>query len=130
AAWLRWRWLQTSDRRGTQVKRRRCRWAYISFLLTVVTLLGLLASLSALALRAIVDLNVLVISAMAFFLVSVLALLVALGLWFWDVCGGMAMTPGRRHRHPSAVHPTAVALLPASMAVGVPPRRRRRRARR
>ncbi len=130
AAWLRWRWL-VEHQGTTRAGRRRCRWAYFSFLLTVVTLLGMLASLSALALRAILAINGLVVGAMFFFLVSVLALLAALGLWFWDVCAGFEIAPTRQQQgQRAAVHP--MALLPTSMVLGGVPRRRRgvRRARR
>ncbi|MEM6251595.1 MAG: hypothetical protein AAF821_01625 [Cyanobacteria bacterium P01_D01_bin.156] len=127
-AWLRWRWLHTSpvpEFREGRAKRRRCRWAYISFLLTLVTLLGMLISLCALSLRAIVGFNMLVVGAMFFFLVGVLALVAAMGLCFWDMC--FAIAPSRRDR------PQAPAvLLSGASVVGFSPRRRRgsRRSRR
>ncbi|MEO0867787.1 MAG: hypothetical protein AAFY17_04920 [Cyanobacteria bacterium J06642_11] len=130
-AWWRWRWLQfMAVPRQAGAASRRCRWAYISFLLTVVTQLGMLASLGALTLRAIVNFDVLVIGAMGFFLVGVLALLLASGLWLWDICGDVAIAPRRRRRAVIDTH--AVALLPTSMAAGMSSQRRRkvRRSRR
>lgn len=132
AAWFRWRWLLTTSGYGTPGRRRRCRWAYVSFLLTVVMLLGMLASLSALALRAIVALNVLVIGAMFFFLLGVLALLGALGLWFWDMFSGVELKPGRRPRHRAMLHLPSVTLMSVATSVGEQSRRKRggRRVRR
>ena len=125
AAWLRWNWLQVWGP-PTPLGRRRCRWAYLSFVLTVLTLLGLLMSLGVLTLRAMIDFNALVAGAMAIFLVSVMSLLLALGLWFVDLC---AAVPQRtRQTLPSR----SVNLLPASASISANPRRRRvqRRSRR
>ncbi|MBT9312085.1 hypothetical protein IXB28_07695 [Leptothoe kymatousa TAU-MAC 1615] len=125
AAWLRWRWLLTTSGYGSPGKRRQCRWAYLSFLLTVVMLFGMLASLSALALRAIVALNVLVVGAMVFFLLGVLALVGALGLWFWDMFSPVEFKPSRRPRQRTMLHAPAVTLMSVAMSVGDRSRRKR-----
>lgn len=124
AAWLRWHWLQVWEP-PTPIGRRRCRWAYLSFVLTVFTLLGMLASLGMLTLRVMVAFNSLVVGAMGIFLLSVVSLLLALGLWLLDVWSNRTALP-RRQTLPSR----SMALLPASASISVGPRRRRRRQRR
>ncbi|MEM7064370.1 MAG: hypothetical protein AAF572_14545 [Cyanobacteria bacterium P01_B01_bin.77] len=117
ATWLRWHWLQVSVvGKATRLGRRRCRWAYVSFVLTTVTLLGLLASLGVLALRALITLNALVMGAMGLFLLSVITLLLALGIWFVDLCLGYSMLPAPRRTR-------SRPLLPA-MAAEINPHRR------
>lgn len=127
AAWLRWHWLQaTVWGDATRAARRRCRWAYVSFMLTVVTLLGMLASLGILALRAMIAFNVLVMGAMGIFLLSVITLLLALGLWFVDLCSEFLAVPvTRRPRQSNALYAPPMALLPAAFATGTNPRRKR-----
>ncbi|MEM9264827.1 MAG: hypothetical protein AAGA46_04825 [Cyanobacteria bacterium P01_F01_bin.13] len=130
AAWLRWQWLQTAVGR-TRVARRRCRWAYVSFVLTAVTLLGMLVSLGILALRAIVAVNALVMGAMGIFLLSVITLLMALGLWLVDLCFDFpALSVARRTGRGGALKVPSIALLPAAISVGHPRRLSRRAQRR
>ena len=129
-AWLRWRWLRAASH-STRSLRRRCDWAYISFVLAVLTLLGMLTSLGMLTLRAMVAINALVIGAMVIFLLSVITLLLALGLWLGDLCRGLPVVLTIRQPQ-SATRPpyesdllsvAPVALLPAAMVAS--PRRRR-----
>ncbi|MDV3350709.1 hypothetical protein D0962_34060 [Leptolyngbyaceae cyanobacterium CCMR0082] len=130
AAWLRWCWLRSGST-VTRGIRRRCRWAYLSFVLTVATLLGMLTSLGVLTLRAMIAVNALVVGAMAIFLLSVITLLIALGLWFVDLCSDLPAFPvGRRSREGDLLHAPPIALLPASMATGTRRRRVQRRQRR
>lgn len=123
AAWLRWHWLQGAVGKAARGGRRRCRWAYLSFVLTAVTLLGLLASLGVLTLRALVALNALVTGAMGLFLLSVITLLLALGIWFVDLCLGFSASPAPRRTRPGQ-HAPPIPLLPAAMAAEITPRRR------
>ncbi|MEM8613263.1 MAG: hypothetical protein AAGF93_14680 [Cyanobacteria bacterium P01_H01_bin.105] len=128
AAWLRWCWLQ-SGAEVTLSLRRRCRWAYVSFVLTVVTLLGMLTSLGVLTLRAMIAMNALVMGAMAIFLLSVVTLLVALGLWLVDLCSDLPILPvARPSRKGKLLH--IPALSSASIAVSTRRRRAQRKQRR
>lgn len=121
-AWLRWHWVRVEGKR-TQLMRRRCRWAYISFVLTAVTLLGMLSSLGILALRALVSVNALVIVAMGLFVLSVVTLLVALGLWLFDLCCDIPMARRQRGIPP-------MTFLPISVTGMSKPQRLSRRAQR
>lgn len=124
AAWLRWHWLQGAVvNRATHIGRRRCRWAYLSFVLAAATLVGMLASLGVLTLRALVALNALVMGAMGLFLLSVITLLLALGIWFVDLCLEFSALPATRRTRPSQHAPISRRLLPA-MAAEINPRRR------
>ena len=130
AAWLRWSWLRTGGD-ATYALRRRCRWAHISFVLTVATLLGMLLSLGVLTLRIMVAVNALVMGAMGIFLMSVVTLLVALGLWFVDLCFDLSVLPTPRHSANSdLMHAPPIALLPVSMTAATRRRRAQRRQRR
>ena len=91
-AWLRWHWLRAGSV-ATRAVRRRCRWAYISFVLTAVALLGMLVSLGILTLRSMIANNALVMGAMGIFLLSVFTLLIAMGLWYVDLCFGLPLQP-------------------------------------
>ena len=124
AAWLRWHWLRTGSN-STQAIRRR---AYVSFLLAAATLLGMVTSLAILTLRAVVAINALVVGAMGIFLLSVIALLLGLGLWFIDQCRSIR-TVAIVRRVSDRSRPSPLALLPASV-VGAHPRRPSRRAQR
>ncbi len=129
AAWLRWYWLQTASN-VTRAIQRRCRCAYVSFVLTMATLLGMLTSLGVLTLRAMVAVNALVVGAMGIFLLSVITLLLALSLWFVDLCRELPTLQViriRRVRHRDWLRGLPVGLMPASMAVGM---RRSKRAQR
>ncbi len=137
-AWLRWHWLRAS---ADAIARRRCRWAYVSFVLTVATLLGMLTSLSVLTLRAMVAINALVMGAMGIFLLSVITLLLALSLWFVDLCWGLPALPMvrpsmirrsvvRQSRKSTLLPVASIALLPAAMATSNRRRRAHRRQRR
>ncbi|MBE9068635.1 hypothetical protein IQ260_18480 [Leptolyngbya cf. ectocarpi LEGE 11479] len=131
AAWLRWHWMQAAVGKVTHLSRRRCRWAYVSFVLTAVALLEMLASLGILALRSLVVLNALVIGAMGLFLLSVLTLFLALGIWFIDLCLEFSALPiPRRTRLSHRLHAPPVPLLPAMTARVNPPRRRVQRRQR
>lgn len=129
-AWLRWHWLRVDakGRRPERRLRRRCRWAYVSFVLTAMTLLGMLISLGMLTLRAMVAVNALVVGAMGIFLLSVVTLLFALGLWLFDLCCDLPVA--RRVRQRSGLRVPPMALLSASMVAGVAPRRLSRRSQR
>lgn len=129
-AWLRWHWLRAVSR-STRATRRRCRKAYVSFVLSGATLLGLLMSLGLLTLRSMVALNALVIGAMGIFLLSVITLLVALGLCLFDLCQGRSPLPaGRRSsKNDDFLHVSAMALMPAPMAMGAGKRAQRRQRR-
>lgn len=123
-AWLRWHWLRAGSV-ATRAVRRRCRAAYVSFVLTAVALLGMLVSLGVLTLRSMIASNALVMGAMGIFLVSVMTLLVALGLWFVDLCFGLPALPTVRQVKHSRLR-TPMALLPVPMFSGeTGPRRRR-----
>lgn len=122
-AWLRWHWLRAT---GGRNRTRRCRWAYLSFVLTVATLLGMLSSLGMLSLRAIVAINALVTGAMGVFLLSVITLLLALGLWFIDLSSEPSAVGQPRDNDLMSTRP--VALLSASMMVST--RRSKRMQRR
>ncbi|MEM1241731.1 MAG: hypothetical protein AAGI45_18010 [Cyanobacteria bacterium P01_H01_bin.26] len=124
AAWLRWHWLRTGSN-TTQAIRHR---AYVSFLLAAATLLGMVTSLGILTLRAVVAVNALVVGAMGIFLLSVVALLLGLGLWFIDQCRGIPTTAIVRRVSDRRPNPP-MALLPASV-MGAHPRRPSRRAQR
>ncbi|NEQ50100.1 MAG: hypothetical protein F6K11_08215 [Leptolyngbya sp. SIO3F4] len=127
-AWLRWRWLRV-DRQSRRSVRRSCRWAYVSFVLAAMTLLGMLVSLGMLSLRAMVAVNALVVGAMGMFLLSVMALLLALGLWLFDLCCDLPVT--QRVRQPSSLRVPSVAFFPVSVnARSTSPRRLSRRAQR
>ncbi len=129
-AWLRWHWLRAGSV-ATRAVRRRCRWAYISFVLTAVALLGMLVSLGILTLRSMIANNALVMGAMGIFLLSVFTLLIALGLWFVDLCFGLPVLPAVRRARPRSVqHSPAIALLPASIVTTHPRRRRVQRQQR
>ena len=126
-AWLRWHWLRAGSV-STRAVRRRCRAAYVSFVLTAVALLGMLVSLGVLTLRSMIASNALVMGAMGIFLLSVVLLLVALGLWFVDLCFGLPALPTVRRARPGAALRTPTALLPVPMFSGTPRRRRSQRA--
>ncbi|MGD1948091.1 MAG: hypothetical protein ACFB14_00380 [Leptolyngbyaceae cyanobacterium] len=129
STWLRWHWLRTGSD-ATYALRRRCRWAHISFVLTVATLLGMLLSLGALTLRAMIAINALVIGAMGIFLISVVTLLIALGLWFVDLCFDLSVLPTAKHvSNRDLLRARPIALLPVSMAAGTRRRRAQRRQR-
>lgn len=125
AAWLRWHWLQIAVvGKATRVGQRRCRWAYLSFVLTAATLLGLLASLGVLVLRTLVTLNALVTGAMGLFLLSVITLLLALGIWFVDLCLGFsALSATRRTRPSHGLHVPPMPLFSAMATESNPCRR-------
>ena len=130
AAWLRWCWLRSGNHATLKLK-RRCLWAYISFVLTVATLLGMLTSLGVLTLRAMIAVNALVMGSMAIFLLSVMTLLVALGLWFVDLCRDLPVLPMARPSSEGERNLLHVpALSPASMAVSTRRRRVQRKQRR
>lgn len=122
--WLRWHWLRFEGKR-TRWLRRRCQWAYISFVLTAITLLGMLSSLGILALRALVAVNALVVGAMVIFLLSIMTLLLALGLWLFDLCCDLPVTRQVRQRRMPPIK-----LLPISMAGMTRPQRLSRRTQR
>ena len=123
ATWLRWHWLRTGSHVARAIRRR----AYLSFLLAAATLLGMVTSLGILTLRAVIAVNALVVGAMGIFLLSVVALLLGLGLWFIDQCRGIPTVAIVRRVSDS--RPSPLALLPASVA-GPHPRRLSRRAQR
>ncbi|MEM7794270.1 MAG: hypothetical protein AAF579_07415 [Cyanobacteria bacterium P01_C01_bin.118] len=106
-AWLRWHWLRFEGKRTRSV-RRSCRWAYVSFVLAAVTLLGMLSSLGILALRALVSVNALVMVAMGIFVLSVMTLLLALGLWLFDLCCDLPVVRRQRGIPPIAFLPVSI----------------------
>ncbi|MGD1854786.1 MAG: hypothetical protein ACFB2W_11095 [Leptolyngbyaceae cyanobacterium] len=119
-AWLRWHWLRT-EIHSIRAGRRRYRWAYVSFVLTSVTFLGMLVSLIMLALRSLIAVNALVAGAMGVFVLSVVTLLVAMGLWLWDLCLPVVVRRGNG----ASLRPPMV-LLPATNSRRVARRTQRR----
>ncbi|MEA5463674.1 hypothetical protein [Leptothoe sp. PORK10 BA2] len=129
-AWLRWHWLRAGSV-ATRAVRRRCRAAYVSFVLTAVALLGMLVSLGGLTLRSMIASNALVMGAMGIFLLSVIMLLVALGLWFVDLCFGLTILPTvRRSRQNPSLPISPIALMPAVAGTTLRRRRGQRQPRR
>ena len=122
--WLRWQWLRGQR---TRSGRRRCRWAYGSFVLMAVTLLGMLVSLGLLALRALLASNALVAVAMGIFVLSVVTLLLGLGLWLLDLCCDLPVTQRRQSELGVSSVPTLVS---ESMAKAAKPSRGARRTQR